>query len=244
MGAWGASGGGSIPPTPTKSSAIIQLMLDRKKRYLQVALNSNPFEARSIIASLPPSDRIILEAGTPLIKEYGIQVVREIKSLWSTKSDNPYVVADLKCMDRGEREVGIAAQAGASAAVVLGLAPVETINSFISFCKGFGIDSMVDMMNVDQPFKILRKLTKLPDVVILHRGVDEEQFSQKPLPIHLINKVKGSSSVLIAMAGGDKPREIQSAVFNGADIVVVWKDFYESSSNASEIAANFLQNIK
>jgi len=33
---------------------------------------------------------------------------------------SPYIVADLKCMDRGKREVEIAKRRGVSAAVVLG----------------------------------------------------------------------------------------------------------------------------
>ena len=45
--------------------------LDPKKRYLQVALNSTLDEAYRIIHQLPVSDRIIIEAGTPLIKRYG-----------------------------------------------------------------------------------------------------------------------------------------------------------------------------
>ena len=45
--------------------------LNPKKKYLQVALNSTLGEARKIINSLPVSDRIIIEAGTPLIKRYG-----------------------------------------------------------------------------------------------------------------------------------------------------------------------------
>jgi len=40
---------------------------------------------------------------------------REKKDFFS-----PYIVADLKCMDRGKREVEIAKRRGVSAAVVLG----------------------------------------------------------------------------------------------------------------------------
>ena len=110
-------------------------MLSQKKHYLQIALNSTLDEARRIIEVLPPSDRIIIEAGTPLIKEYGSDAISELHSLWNSRlygmDTKPYIVADLKCMDRGEREVNIAASSGASAAVVLGIAPVETINSFL-----------------------------------------------------------------------------------------------------------------
>lgn len=223
-------------------------MLKKNTHYLQIALNSNLFHAYQIIHSLPISERIIIEAGTPLIKEYGSDAIRKIYQWWKERVEfhgiKPYIIADLKTMDRGEREVFIAKNAGASACVTLGLAPVETINSFIETCEKFNIDSMIDMMNVDKPYQILRKLKKLPQVVILHRGVDEEKFSNKPLPIHMINKIKGAFPVMLSLAGGDKLREIQSAVFNGADIVVVWKDFYHASEKTITIANEFLQTIK
>lgn len=225
-------------------------MLSTKTHYLQVALNLNLHEAARIISSLPASERILIEAGTPLIKEYGRKAISNLYSLWSQElisagiMTTPYIVADLKCMDRGEREVAIASSGGASAAVALGQAPIETLNAFIENCGKFSLDAMVDMMNVEKPYQVLRKLKKLPKVVILHRGADEEKYSEKMLPIHMINKIKGAFNTMISVAGGDTPREIQSAVFNGADIVVLWKNFYRASSNASAVAENFLEKIK
>src|SRR3989344_2039722 len=107
-------------------------ILDKRKKYLQVALNSTLSEAAQIIRTLPQSERILLEAGTPLIKNLRPQ---------------SYVVADLKTMDRGETEVILAKQGGASGVIALGQAPVETIDSFIDSCSKYGLDSMVDMMN-------------------------------------------------------------------------------------------------
>lgn len=224
-------------------------MLDRKKRYLQIALNSSLDESFDIIQKLPPSDRILIEAGTPLIKSYGSQAIRNLVSWWGGRvlglGIKPYIVADLKCMDRGESEVKIARGAGASAAVVLGEAPVETINTFIATCSSLEMESMVDMMNVEQPIKVLRKLKKPPDIVVLHRGVDEEMFNPgKPVPYIQINKVLSSYNVMISIAGGDKIREVQSAIFNGADIVVVWKDFYQSTGETATLAEEFLKEIK
>ncbi|MFA5776437.1 MAG: orotidine 5'-phosphate decarboxylase / HUMPS family protein [Patescibacteria group bacterium] len=215
-------------------------MLNKKTRYLQVALNSNLNEALGIIQQLPRSERILIEAGTPLIKGYGATAISYLKQVWQG-----YVVADLKTMDRGETEVQIAAGAGASGAIALGIAPIETINSFISSCTEFGLDSMLDMMNVDQPIKILRRLKKLPNVVILHRGVDEENFNKdKPVPYVQINKIRSSYNVLVSVAGGDTIREVQRAVFNDADIVVVWKEFYQQSSQTKSLVEQFLKAIK
>lgn len=273
------------------------MILSPKKRYLQIALNSNLREASNVIESLPLSDRIIIEAGTPLIKEFGYSAISELREMWlrkklSTTEDNqsespsglisllakgvkaylestnlsyvkeddnekerrnkdkkniePYIVADLKCMDRGTREVEIATEHGASAATVLGAAPSETINSFIESCDEMRIDSMIDMMNIEFPFQVLKDLKKRPDVVVLHRGVDEEKFNpEKRIPLDHIQRIKGTyNDVLISVAGGDTIREVQRAVFNDADIVVVWKDFYESSNETSQLAQEFLKKIK
>lgn len=224
------------------------MILDRKKKYLQIALNSTLGEARSIIMQLPVSDRILIEAGTPLIKEYGIDAIRQLYSLWSARVGGqfrPYIVADLKTMDRAEREVRMARVGGASAAVCLGLAPIETVNSFIDECKEQGIDSMVDMMNVEHPIKVLRQYRHMPDVVILHRGVDEEKFNKtKPIPYVQIHKIRSTYQALISMAGGDNIREVQRAIFNDANIVVVWKEFYSVSRTTSELATDFLRLIK
>lgn len=223
-------------------------MLSRKKKYLQIALNSTPEEGENIIAQLPVSDRILIEAGTPLIKAYGEDGIRRLRDVWNLKTSGSfdcYIVADTKCMDRGRTEVQIASQGGANAATVLGAAPIETINYFIDSCKDFGLDSMVDMIGVEQPIRVLRKLKKLPTVVILHRGVDEETFDRhKPIPYLQINKIRSSFDVMISIAGGDTIREVQRAIFNDADIVVVWKEFYSPTSNTGLLAEEFLKEIK
>lgn len=285
-----------------------QSKLNPKKKYLQVALNSTLAEAKKIISILPVSDRIIVEAGTPLIKKYGLDGIKKIK-LWcqqkalmggasfSQKPTKPqnnwaslataiyemaqaaqtaqaqqqgrqggdeleevimeqmisktgtsnlaYVVADLKTMDRAEAEVKMAAAAGADAAVALGIAPIETLNSFIEECEKAGIDAMIDMMNVEFPLSVLRQLKKVPPVVILHRGVDEEKFNrQKMIPLYEIRRIKGNYNIMIAIAGGDTLREVQSSIFNDADIVVVWKQVFQKTTETKEIINGFLKQIK
>lgn len=263
--------------------------LSSRKRYLQIALNSTLEEAHKIIAQIPISDRVLIEAGTPLIKRYGEEGIRKIKQwyeqrIWgqilepaeassagsgslisllfkvATKNYSrsrlpqkpqpnlevvPYVVADLKMMDRGETEIEIAARAGADAAVALGHSPIESLNAFIQKCEEAGLDAMVDMMNVEFPLSILRQLKKLPRVVILHRGVDEERFNkEKQIPLHEIRRIKGNYDILIAIAGGDTLKEAQRAIFNDADIVVVWKSFFQSSKDTVNLAEQFLKEVK
>lgn len=261
--------------------------LNPKKRYLQVALNSTLEEARGIINQLPISDRIIVEAGTPLIKRYGEDGIRKIRQWYEQHltgisyeenfdTENfesnifsflskayqsskhfapkpvidadaifPYVVADLKTMDRGATEVAMASQAGASAAIALGSAPIETLNTFMTECEEQGLDAMIDMMNVEFPLAILRQLKKIPPVVILHRGVDEEHFNrEKQIPLHEIRRIKGNYDIMISIAGGDTIREVQRSIFNDADIVVIWKSVFQETDETLGLIEGFLKEIK
>lgn len=231
-----------VIPAQISTSLFGQARLEKRKKYLHIALNSTLEEAREIISQLPTSDRILIEAGTPLIKIYGIKAVSKIKRMAPARA---YIVADNKCADLAGREVEMMANAGANAATCLGVAPIETIDRFIEECQKFNIDSMIDMMNVESALAVLKKLKKLPDVVMLHRGVDETEFSkEKQIPYYQIKQIKGNYNVLVAVAGGDTIREVQRAIFNDADIVVVWKNFYQVSAETAQLAESFLKEIK
>jgi bifunctional enzyme Fae/Hps len=230
-----------------------QSKLNPRGRYLQIALNSTLDEAYKIIDQLPASPKIILEAGTPLIKQYGASGLAEIRRYYEQHLNRlgalsevmPYVVADLKTMDRGETEVDLAASAGASAAVALGSSPTETLNAFLGRCRYHGLDAMIDMMNVEYPLAVLRALKEIPLAVILHRGVDEERFNgEKMIPLHEIRRIKGNFDIMVSIAGGDTVREVQRSIFNDADIVVIWKTVYQSSDQTVEIVNEFLHEIR
>lgn len=221
------------------------MILDRRLKYLQIAFNRSLPEVETMINLLPPSDHILIEAGTPFIKKYGVRGISELVGIWeSCLGRKGYIVADLKCMDRGFTEVEAAAKAGASAATCLGLAPIETIDDFIKSCQEVKIDSMIDMMNVEFPFEILQKLKKLPDIVVLHRGVDEQLNKEKMIPHHNINRIKGAYNILISVAGGENLKDVTRTYFNGAEIAVVWRSFFDEPSKVGELAEQFLTTIK
>src|SRR3989338_7410333 len=83
----------------------IKPLLDPKKRYLQIALNSTLQEARQIIKLLPRSDRILLEAGTPLIKRYGQEGIRKIYT-WYQQHLNGQLLGQLTEQEQGYSPLG------------------------------------------------------------------------------------------------------------------------------------------
>jgi len=185
--------------------------------YLQIALDIPDLErTKKIIREIPKSDKIILEAGTPLIKRYGTKVINELREV--AKSD--FIIADLKTLDVGQVEVDLAFDDGADAVVASGLATVEVIDKFIYEAKRLGIYAILDMMNVKDPVKRLKSLKELPHIVILHRAIDSEKREKHRFG--LIRDIKKEfPDLYVAVAGGIEPETVPLALKEGVDIIIV-----------------------
>ena len=206
--------------------------------YLQISLDAPELErTKKIIAQLPGSDRIILEVGTPLIKRYGTRVMNELRQI----AKDTFFVADLKTLDVGKVEVDIAYDETADAVVAAGLAPAETLDSFIHEAKRLGIYAAVDMLNVEDPLKKLKSLKEFPDIVILHRGIDQE--TGRTLGLDLIKEIRQTFKdrhFLIAVAGGIVPETAKEALGKGANIIIVGR-YVTQSKDIERSVRDFLE---
>ncbi|VVC71626.1 Bifunctional enzyme Fae/Hps [uncultured archaeon] len=159
---------------------------------------------------------MIIEAGTPTIKMFGIGICEQMSG-WS---GGAFIVADLKTMDVGDLEVVIASKGGADAAICSGVAEKATIDPFISECRKKGIVSFVDMMNVKDPVALLKSLAALPDGVSLHRGISAE-LAGEAQSFSRVRDVKSAyPKLVVASAGGINEKNSGEAIAAGADILV------------------------
>lgn len=221
-------------------------MLKTHTRYLQLAFNDDIQTVRRILPRITPSERILIEAGTPFIKLEGMRGIREIRRIWQG-----HIVADLKTTDGAVSEVTMARAAGATAATVMGSCPTETLDLFIQHCKLWNMDSMIDMLGVADPLRVIRQLKAPPTVVVLHRGRDEENTRGKMIEYRHVKRVKSKYNVLISAAGGVDLHEARSAIFNGANIIVanivphdsVWTGI-SMDEDVAESAQKFLATIE
>lgn len=210
----------------------------RNPPYLQVALDTPDIESmKRVVRNLPQSDRIIIEAGTPLLKKYGCGVISQLREL----RNNSFIVADLKTLDVGALEARIAQEGGADGAVVSGLAFPLTIKEFIEEAKKIGIYSFVDMMNVSDPLKALRGAEAIPDVVLLHRGIDSEVVAKHSWDYLKKVKEKLAGRALVGVGGGIDLELAKKSMENGADIVIIGRYITKSSDVAS--AANSILKL-
>jgi 3-keto-L-gulonate-6-phosphate decarboxylase len=229
-------------------------MLDDKTRYLQIAFNYDiqlvrrilPTIVRAVLSLPEGRRRILIEAGTPYIKREGMAGIKAIRRIWEG-----HIVADLKTVDGALEEVDMVRAAGATAATVLGSSPPEALDLFIARCTKLGMDSMIDMLGVADPLRAVMRLKRPPDVVVLHRGRDEEGTRGKVIQYRHVNRLHSKFDVLISAAGGVDLKEARSAIFNGANIVVVnlvqpgdpWEGI-RTDSDVGVMAQQFLATIE
>src|SRR3990172_1986490 len=206
--------------------------------YLQISLDNPDLEkAKKVIAQLPGSDRIIIEVGTPLIKRYGTRAMNELRQ--TTK--DAFMVADLKTLDVGKVEVDIAYEDTADAVVASGLAPPETLDAFVHEAKRLGIYGVVDMLNVEDPVAKLKPMKEFPDVVILHRGIDQESGRTCGLErIKILRQTFSDKKFLIAVAGGIVPETAKEALEEGADVIIVGR-YVTQSKDIERAVRDFLE---
>lgn len=207
--------------------------------YLQVALDiPNWRKAEGIIRALPKSDSIIIEAGTPLIKRHGADVVQKIHQL----RPETVVLADLKTLDTGNIEARIAADATADAVAFSALAPQKTMKKFMEECEKLGILSLMDTLNVSDPNDLLKKLEVKPDIVALHRAIDvEEEERAKWGNIEKIKEICGDET-LVGVAGGIRTDTVDEALEAGADVIVVGRAI-TGAKDVTASARAFLQKL-
>ncbi|MEK6810114.1 MAG: orotidine 5'-phosphate decarboxylase / HUMPS family protein, partial [Candidatus Thermoplasmatota archaeon] len=110
-----------------------------------------------------------VEAGTPLIKSEGVEVIRQLRRMFPDK----VLVADLKIMDTGAFEVEIAAKAGADVITVMGVTDDATILEALKAARRYGAKIMVDLMRVEDKPKRAKELEALGvDYLNLHVSID------------------------------------------------------------------------
>jgi bifunctional enzyme Fae/Hps len=186
--------------------------------YLEVAFDIPDWRrVEGIVRALPDHESVVIEAGTPLIKRYGVEVCQKIHQI----RPNAIVLADLKTLSSASREARMAAAATADVVSFAGVSPLGTQEAFIDACHDVGVLALLDNISLNNTIEVLNKLRVKPDVVELHRAIDLEltDASHQWGNIPEIKEAIGGGPV--AVAGGIRLPKVQEALASGADILVV-----------------------
>ena len=149
-----------------------------KKAKLQLALDDILLsDALRLIEKVRPYVDII-EVGTPLAIREGMHAVRALREAFPEKE----ILADLKIMDAGEYEAGIAFEAGADYCTVLGCTDLLTIEGCLKAAEKAGRRLFVDMITVEDMDARVRQLEAIGVThIAAHTGTDRQAAGGTPL---------------------------------------------------------------
>lgn len=143
----------------------------------------------------------ILEAGTPLIKSVGINIVRKLK----TAHPDKLILADLKSSDVGAYEANMAFTAGADIVTTQGITTFATIAEVQREADKWKRRAEVDMTGVKDPVARARDVKKAGvSLVLYHRSIDEELTEGAIWDERAVNTIRTMCALGldVAIAGG------------------------------------------
>ena len=184
---------------------------------LQVALDLlNEHRALAIAKDSVLGGADWIEAGTPLIKSEGMEIIRKLRDTFPEKT----LIADMKTMDTGALETEMAAKAGADIIVILAASDDITIIDAMKSARKYGSKIMVDLIGVKDKVKRAKNLEKIGvDYICTHIGIDEQMTGKKPLEV--LNMIVKCTSTPIAVAGGINSETVSDIVKTGASIIII-----------------------
>ena len=109
---------------------------------LQVAIDRVTLDHAIAIVDAVKDVTDILEIGTSLVKDYGLESVRQIRR----RAPDLTILADIKTMDEGAYEFEAVYDAGADIATVMGAAAYDTVAVCYEIALKRQRDIMVDLM--------------------------------------------------------------------------------------------------
>lgn len=206
---------------------------------LQLALDDITLDEALALAESVQEYVDIIEVGTPMVMEYGMVPVRELKKLFPDKK----VLADLKIMDAGEYEAEVAFKAGADYITVLGVTDERTVQGCIETARVHGGYVAADMICVDGMRKKIRRLEELGvDFISVHTGVDQQAMGRTPLDD--LEVVRGAvKTAKVSVAGGISEKTLPSYQKYDPEVVIVGSGITHAD-NPKEAAEKIYKMIK
>jgi 3-hexulose-6-phosphate synthase len=189
----------------------------------------------------------MVEAGTPLIKTFGLSVAGVLKAACPTAE----VVADLKTADVGALEARLAREFGADWGTVLGATNIETIEEFVREARALGLRSMVDLIGLPNALERAREIMQrvLPDLFVFHLGIDVQRRTGLRFEelLELAHKLR-AEGVRVGIAGGITEREVKILVESGkvVDVVIIGRAIVNDPSPTSKFVTinNILKQVR
>ncbi|MFY8330542.1 orotidine 5'-phosphate decarboxylase / HUMPS family protein [Vagococcus carniphilus] len=205
---------------------------------LQVAIDRVSLEEAVNLSKRLDGQVDLIEMGTSLVKDYGIEGIKQIRNALS-ESD---LLIDLKTIDEGAYEFKQGFTFGGDVLTVMGASSIETIRACYKVSREYQKTMMIDLLEVNE--EKIRELEEFEEAVFcLHHSIDKvndwhvlETIStfQKSFP-----KLKR-----LAIAGGIDLTQAKELNQQGLIEIIVVGSHITKSKNVVEEASKFMEELK
>lgn len=158
----------------------------------------------------------IIEVGTPMIIEYGVEAIRKIRKEFPEVT----ITADPKIVDAGYYEAKQCFNAGANIVTVLGVSHDETFEGAIKAAKEFEGHIMADMITVDDTTSRGKELISLGvEYITVHTAVDVQAMNDSLAPLKTLTSQIESKN--IGVAGGVNKSTVKDFAEYNPEIIII-----------------------
>ncbi|RYL89342.1 3-hexulose-6-phosphate synthase [Sporolactobacillus sp. THM7-4] len=182
---------------------------------LQVAIDRMPLNQAEDIVKTIGSQADIIEAGTSLIKDYGVGALAALKK---AAPDVP-LLGDIKTIDEGEYEFRQGYRSGADILTVMGASSLATIEKCCLVAKEMQKEVMIDLLECTS--EKIQAISIFPQAIYcLHTSVDKGATADPNGDILTFRK-QFPSIRRIAIAGGINLEAVRKMKETAPEIVIV-----------------------
>jgi 3-hexulose-6-phosphate synthase len=178
-----------------------------------------------------------IEVGTGVIKEFGMSIIREIRSAYPNK----VIVADMKTCDAGKHEAVQAFEAGADIMTVMAFSVNKTITDTIEVATTYKKRIMVDLLGVTEQKRVDELSSLGVDLVSLHFGKDMQQ--EGSFDTALFSLVQSFPELEVAVAGGINLQSLPAIMAKEPGTIIIGSAITKAD-NCSSVAQKMKGMIK
>lgn len=203
---------------------------------IQVAIDRVTTEKAIKIIEVVKESVDIIEIGTSLIKDYGLQSVRNIRSAFPDIK----ILADIKTIDEAEYEFRAAYMAGADILTVMGAASINSIEICRNVAQEYKKEYMIDLLEVSS--NKINELKRFKDAIFcVHLPSDKDGAGLEELVIQSSRELIDCPR--LAVAGGVNLKTLSIIKKSGFEIAIVGGAITKSE-NMLEAANNFSREAR
>ncbi|MDF2819761.1 MAG: hypothetical protein K0R15_202 [Clostridiales bacterium] len=178
----------------------------------------------------------IVEIGTSLIKDYGLESVRRIKKAFPLVK----ILADIKTIDEAEYEFIAVYEAGADIATVMGGSALASIEICRNVAQKYKKEYMIDLLEVSDDK--LNELKQFKDAIFcVHLPADKDGVGLEALVEKSSKQLEGCPR--LAVAGGVSLSTL-SIIKNGGYEIAIVGGAITKAENMKEMARDFARKAR